>query len=216
VTNWLSRVRDVVASEIARARGEERPEVHDVCGFRVAVVNSRPDIETAFVLARLDAALTVIAQHQPWRLAHLRRDLAQIAVHSFPCRGAYLPAQRTMLTELSFLARGAEFTPAQVASSIVHEGVHARVHRMGERIGFDWAGRDMAREERLCRRAELAFGQSLPLEVGAPVIARAIESLRLGDAEVAPVVDWSAAHAAKRRADEEAVRVWRGPTASGP
>jgi hypothetical protein len=209
-------MREVAAAEIARARGEERPELHDVRGFRVAVVNTRPDIDTAFVLARLNAALAVIAQYQPWRLAHLRRDLAQIAVHSFPCRGAYLPSQRTMLTELSFLARAAEFTPAQVASSIVHEGVHARVHRMGERIGFDWAARDMAREERLCRRAELAFGQSLPPEMGAPVIGRAVESLELGDTEVAPVVDWDAAHAAKRRADEQAVRLWRGAVRQDP
>jgi hypothetical protein len=110
------------------------------------------------------------------------------------------------MTELSFLARVAEFTPAQVASSIIHEGVHARVHRMGERLRFDWAARDMAREERLCRRAELAFGEALPPELGAPVIARAAQSLTLADHEVAPTVDWEAAHEAKRRADAEAVR----------
>jgi hypothetical protein len=215
VANWLHRVREFVAGEVARARGASRPEMHDVRGFRVAVVNTRPDIETRFVLARLDAALALIGRHQPWRLAHLHRDLAEIAVSSFPCRGAYFPAQRTIVTELSFLARAQEFTPAQVASSIVHEGVHARVHRMGEQLRFDWAGRDIAREERLCRRAELAFGQALPEDLGAPVIARAAQSLELGDAEVAPDVDWTAALAAKRRADEDAVRLWRAPPPGG-
>src|ERR1700735_5581977 len=117
--------------------------MHDVRGFRVAAVHSGAAIDTTFVLGRLGDALALIARYQPWRLAHLRRDLAQIAVNSFPCRGAYVPSQRTMLTELSFLARVAEFTPAQIASSIVHEGVHARVHRMGERMGFDWTARDM-------------------------------------------------------------------------
>jgi len=179
-----------------------------VRGFPVAVANPRPDIETGFVLQRLDDALALIERYQPWRLAHLRRDLHHISVAPFPCRGAYLPAERAMLTELSFLARAAEFTAAQVASSIVHEGVHARVHQMGDRLGFDRVGRDMAREERLCRRAELAFGESLPSDVGGAVIARATQSLQLADDEVAPEVDWAAAHAAKHRSDAEAVRAW--------
>ena len=133
----------------------------------------------------------------------------RISVTAFPCRGAYLPAQRTVLTELSFLARSAEFSTAQIASSIVHESVHARVHRMGERLGFDSVERDMAREERLCRRAELAFGRALPAGLGGPVVQRAVESLGLADAEVAPVVNWAAANAAKRRADADAVQQWR-------
>jgi DNA-binding transcriptional regulator YdaS (Cro superfamily) len=48
----------------------------------------------------------------------------------------------------------------------------------------------MSREERLCRRAELAFGRALPAALGAPVIERAAASLALDDREVAPAVDW--------------------------
>jgi len=204
---WLRAMQDGVRAQVARLRGE--PQARRVHGVPVTVDNPRPDIETDFVLRRLDEALTLIERHQPWRLAHLRRDIARIAIAPFPCRGAYLPGQHIVLTELSFLARAAEFTPAQLASSIVHEGMHARVHRMRERLGFDAAGHDAAREERLCRRSELAFGEALPPAMGAPVVARAIQSLQLSDEEVAPRVDWNAAHAAKAQADAEAIRAWQ-------
>ena len=158
---------------------------HDI---RVVVDNTRPDIATADVLDRMDEALAIIERYQPWRLSHLRRDLRQISVVRYPCRGAYLPAERTCITELTFLARR-DITAATVASSIVHEGMHARVHRMGVRP----EGRDMAREERLCRRAELEFGFSLPPSLGAPVVERAYASLALSDENVAPTIDWDEA-----------------------
>jgi len=172
-----------------------------VHGIPVLVDNTRPDIETGLVLARLERALGLIERYQPRRMRHLRDDIVRIVVKSFPCRGAYFPSDRTILTELSFLARDAEFTDAVVASSILHEGVHARVDRMGHRLGFRHPGANRAREERLCRRAEYAFGASLPTAVGAPVLARA-ELLRdLSDADVAPEIDWPAAFAAKAKAD---------------
>lgn len=164
------------------------PELYDVRGFRVVVENGRPDIATATVLARLDEALGLVERHQPWRLRHMRRDIAQFRVVRFPCRGAFIPSERSCVTELTFLAR-TDITAAPVASSIVHEGMHARVHAMGVRA----EGRDRAREERLCRRAELEFGRSLPLELGAPVVERALQSLMLADREVAPEIDWQVA-----------------------
>ncbi len=205
--SWLERLGHTARSYLERAR--EAPGTYHVRGLRVVVINPRPDVQTEFVLDRLDEALGLVERFQPWRLAHMCRDLRAMSVAPFPCRGAYFPTERTVLTELSFLARSAEFTPAQIASSIVHEGTHARVHRMGERLNFDWSGRDMAREERLCRRAELAFGEALPPDMARPVIARAVQSLQLTDAEVAPVVDWTEAHAAKERADAAAIEAWR-------
>ena len=103
------------------------------------------------------------------------------------------------MTELTFLAR-TDITAAPVAASILHEGMHARVDRM--RLGgvrLDSASRDRAREERICRRAELDFGLSLPPALGAPVVERARASLALDDAGVAPEVDWAEA---RRRQDE--------------
>jgi len=181
----IRRMLDALAARFGGAGGTE---VHHVRGFRVEVTNTRPDIATRDVLARLDEALALIERYAPARFRHLRRDVRHIAVARFACRGAYFPDDRVCLTELTFLARR-DITAAPVASSILHEGVHARVDRMG----VNRETRDRAREERLCRRAELAFGRALPPELGAPVIERALGSLALEDADVAPAIDWNEA-----------------------
>lgn len=162
--------------------------LHQISGFTVVVDNTRPDIATPDVLERLGEALELIERHQPWRLQHLRRDLKQIRVLRYPCRGAYFPEHRACMVELTFLARR-DIGPATVASTIVHEGMHARVHRMG----VSEPARDRAHEERICRRAELEFGLALPPEIGAPVVERARESLALADDDVAPEIDWEEA-----------------------
>ena len=170
------------------------PEFLQLRGFEVVVENSRPDIRTVDVVERLDQALALIEQTQPWRLRHLRRDLRYFWIVRYACRGAYFPDERACMTELTFLNRR-DISAAPVASSIVHEGIHARVDQMGVRRD----GRDRAREERLCRRAELEFGLALDPALGAPVVDRALASLELTDRDVAPVVDW---REAQRRIDE--------------
>lgn len=172
-----------------------------VRGFTVFVENTRDDIETEDVLSRLDEALGLIERAQPWRFRHLQRDLAAFWVVRYACRGAYFPDDRLCMTELTFLNRR-DITAAPVASSIVHEGVHARVDRMGVRR----EGRDRAREERLCRRAELDFGLALGEALGRPVVERALASLALDDRDVAPVVDWREAEERIAQVDEEARR----------
>jgi hypothetical protein len=103
------------------------------------------------------------------------------------------------VTELTFLARW-DISAAPVAASIIHEGMHARVDRMG----VSRYARDRAREERLCRRAELEFGEALPPDLGAPVIQRAVESLAMADQEVAPDIDWSEALRRQNEIDRQA------------
>ena len=172
-----------------------------VRGIAVELVNSRTDISSATVLERLDEALALIGQYQPWRLRHLQQDVDSIRIERYACRGAFIPSERTIITELTFLARR-DITAAPVASSILHEGVHARVHAVRERLatisGNRGLDRHAAREERLCRRAELAFGLALPADLGAPVMERALASLELDDRSVAPTVDW---REAQRRID---------------
>ena len=170
------------------------PQYLQVRGFPVVVENTRPDIRTADVVERLDEALGLIMSAQPWRLRHLRRDLRCFWIVRYACRGAYFPDDRACMTELTFLNRR-DITAAPVAASIIHEGIHARVDRMGVRRD----GRDRAREEWLCRRAELEFGLSLDPSLGAPVVERALASLQLSDTDVAPDVDWTEA---QRRVDE--------------
>jgi len=192
-----------LASDLAAAlRGTPAPgspELSDVRGFRVRVENTRPDIATSAVLERLDEALDLIERYAPSRFRHLQRDLREIAVVRFPCRGAYFPDDRVVVAELTFLARR-DITAAPVASSILHEGIHARIDCMG----VQREGRDRAREERICRRAELTFGESLPQELGAPVVERALASLELDDQDVAPAVDWAVALERQNRIDRQA------------
>lgn len=186
--------------QLLLARLAGRPlDLRQVRGFSVVVDNTRPDIRTDDVLARLDESLALVERYQPWRLAHLRRDLKHIRVMRFPTRGAYFPEHRACMVELTFLNRR-DIGPATVASTIVHEGMHARVHRMG----VSMENRDRAHEERICRRAELEFGQSLPADIGAPVVERAWASLQLDDQGVAPDIDWAEAMRRQNEIDRRA------------
>lgn len=195
----LERLLEWFGGPIARDDQLAPGEIHQVHGFQVLVENTRPDIATGDVLARLGEALDLIGRHQPWRLRHLERDLLQFRIARFPCRGAYFPEERICMTELTFLARR-DITAATVASSVLHEGIHARVDRMGVRR----EGRDRAKEERLCRRAELEFGHSLPAALGRPIVERALGTLTLADEEVAPTIDWSMAAAKIQEVDNAA------------
>jgi hypothetical protein len=166
-----------------------------VHGMPVVVLNTRPDIETDAVLRRLDAVLDLIRTYQPRRYRLLKRDVSGFVVQRYACRGAYLPARRTCLVELTFLA-SADFSDAQIAASIVHEGTHARLHRLGLAL-------TSAAAERACRRAEIALGRAVPN--GEAVIARAEASLTLADDDVAPQVDWDLARRRVAAVDREAL-----------
>lgn len=176
-------------------------EHHAVHGLPVRVSNTRPEIRTEDALRRLGQALDLIAAHAPHRYRRLRADLAGFVVERFPCRGAFFPDSRECLVELTFTVNP-RHTLAEIAASIVHEATHARVAR--------WCGgrpvQDRAREERLCRRAELELGLALP--DGDAVVERARDSLALADREVAPAIDW--AEAARRVAQVDAASRERG------
>jgi hypothetical protein len=116
-------------------------------------------------------------------------------VQRFACRGAYFPDSGECLVELTFTVNPRHGLP-EIAASIIHEATHARIARMctSRARGAD------AREERLCRRAELEFGLAVP--GGEVVTQRARASLALGDGDVAPAVDWT--EAARRVAEADA------------
>lgn len=195
MTSWLQRLLGAPEAATPLTIG----------GIPVVLNNGRDDIADEVVLGRLAEALDLIATYAPHRFRHLQRDVRSIRVERFPTRGAYFPAERVILTELTFLARR-DITAAPVASSILHEGVHARVHAFRSRVMRGMAETpDMSREERLCRRAELRFGQTLPVALGAPVVERAAASLALADNEVAPVVDWRVARERQDQVDRGAL-----------
>jgi hypothetical protein len=110
--NLLRRLRETLGGAAATAGGGE---TYRIRGFTVFVDNTRPDIETPAVLERLDESLALIEQAQPWRLAHMRRDVSRFLVIRYPCRGAFFPHTRECMTELTFLARR-DISPAPVAA----------------------------------------------------------------------------------------------------
>ena len=170
----------------------EQREIH---GMPVRILNTRPDINTEQVAERLALALDLIATYAPRCYRRLGTDLAGFVVERFACRGAFFPESRECLVELTFTVNPLVSLP-EIASSIVHEATHARVaHRCGS-----LPPQDRAREERLCRRAELDFGLALP--DGAIVVQRAQAALELTEQEVAPAIDWQ--EAARRVAEVDA------------
>lgn len=179
-------------------------EIRTIRGVPVTVVNTRPDISTERVFQKLDGALGVIERYQPHRLRRFRHDVRGIIVKRFACRAAFFGGTRECLIELTFSGEG-KFSDAQVAASIVHEGVHARLLT----LGISGHPGCEAREERLCRKAELELGLAVP--DGQLVVERALASLSLDDVDVAPNVDWRVAEqriadadaAARRRTDSD-------------
>lgn len=161
---------------------------HFLHDLSVTVANTESRISTDDVVDRLDQALGVIARYAPRRYRRMQGDIAGLVVQRFPCRGAFFPDRRAILTELTFVVNR-DFTPAQVAASIVHEATHARV---AASLRSDVANR-RPREERLCRTAELEFGLALPPADRGPVLERARASLALEDEGVAPEIDWDEA-----------------------
>jgi hypothetical protein len=156
---------------------------HAVREFPVRLWNTRPEIDSAQVLARLGQALDLIATYSPHRVRRMRQDITGFVVQRFPCRGAFFPQTSECLVELTFTVNP-RHTIAEIAASIVHEATHARIARMCGSLPDE----QRAREERLCREAELEFGRLLP--DGEIVVERARLALAMGDQEVAPAVDW--------------------------
>lgn len=163
-------------------RGSSDVSRHQVLGIPVVVNNTRPDIDTAQVLARLDRTLSLIERHVPHHFRHLKRDFSFIVVERFACRGAYFHEQRACLVELTFTVNPS-FTDAEVAATILHEAMHARLHA----LGFPLEMEDRARQERFCRRAEIEFGLLVP--GGERVVERATWTVEQSDDDVAPSID---------------------------
>ncbi|HUR00067.1 MAG TPA: hypothetical protein VM166_11480 [Gemmatimonadaceae bacterium] len=171
---------------------------HQVLGLPVVINNTRPDISTADVLARLERTLSMIQHYVPHHFRHLQRDIAMIVVERFACRGAYFHQQRACLVELTFTVN-TEFSDAEVAATILHEAMHARLHR----LGFPLEMEDRARQERFCRRAEIEFGKLVPN--GDRVVERAEWTVEQSDDNVAPVIDPVIAERRIREVDQEAL-----------
>ena len=159
--------------------------------------STRPEIADEDVFRRMGEVLAMVERYAPARMRRLRRDLAGIEVRRFACRAAFFSESGRAMLELTFMVNPA-FSIAEIASSLLHEGVHARVHTMGV-VRTPSA---LAKEERLCRRTELWWGQTVP--DGGRVVERALASLALPDQSVAPDIDWAEAARRVSEADRAA------------
>src|SRR3954462_8209140 len=169
-----------------------------VLGIPIVVDNTRPDIRTEDVVARLERCLSLIKQYVPHHFRHLQRDFSYIVVQRFACRGAYFHEQRACLVELTFTVNP-DFSDAEVAATILHEAMHARLHA----LGFPLEMEDRARQERFCRRAEIELGLLVPN--GYRVIERAEWTVDQADEDVAPVIDPDIAARRIREVDQAAL-----------
>ncbi|MBW3571272.1 MAG: hypothetical protein KY467_09210 [Gemmatimonadetes bacterium] len=159
---------------LLRAQSERR-RIH---GIDVWLINDRQFATSDELFDRVAAALQLVTEYAPWRLNAMRRDFSRIFMQRQDGVRALFDQMRNCSLDTYFVAT---FAAEQVASSIVHEAVHARLRRGGRTVPRDL----IAWEERLCRKAELAFGLRLPN--GAAVVQRARASLTLSDRDVAPL-----------------------------
>jgi len=163
-----------------------RKEIQEIL---VVVSGATAEWPEPLLLEKMESALGLVAAHQPMRLNRLRKDLERIHVHPLMThRASFIRASRTCNLDAFFVAT---FPPAMIASSVVHEGMHARITAAGIRL-------PPAREERACRRAELRLGRAMQDRT---VIDRATAALALPDEDVAPGIDWGETRRAQRHAD---------------
>ncbi len=148
------------ARQMWRAASLALSEVREIAGFRVAVLVVDADhdrIEKYF--SKIETALRLIERTTPRRFAHLRRDVRCIWVTPLASnvRGEWHAIDAScILSERSLGDDGV--SPTLLASTIVHEGMHARLHRAGH------TPTDATRErhEKICWRASRAFLRRAP------------------------------------------------------
>ncbi|MER8518075.1 hypothetical protein NKI48_17015 [Mesorhizobium sp. M0644] len=107
---------------------------------------------------KVAAALRLIQKFDPVRYSRLVRDLKRIWITINPGAAAqFVKSTSTCELDRRFVL-GEHTLSDQIASAIVHEATHARLHQRG--IGYEEELRH--RVEWVCMRRELAFAAKLP------------------------------------------------------
>jgi hypothetical protein len=176
ISAWLGRV----GARTINALTEHR-ERH---GIAMSMYIEAAPLSEADLWPRLEQALDLIAAHRSIWLERMRRAEVSVHVRRIPGLRARLQDGRFAILDPYLLA---DFEPAQIAASVVHEAMHAEMQARG------LSGQmTRAREERICRRAELRLGRALTaasVPGAEAVIERAAAALEGTDDEVAPQID---------------------------
>jgi hypothetical protein len=110
------------------------------------------------LLPKLDAALGLIAAYDSRRFERLLRDVEGILVTTVPGVAAKWEERARLVLVSDAYVADAGTSPAHLASTLVHEGTHAWLWRLG--FGDEEVWR--ARVEAICYRSEFAFARRLP------------------------------------------------------
>jgi hypothetical protein len=107
---------------------------------------------------KVEEALDLIARVAPFRLERLKREVQFILVTPLGCEvGQWWHGPRICLVNEKY-TQDPDFTPAQLAATVIHEVTHGRLERAG--IRYDEARR--AEIEGICLREEIRFARRLP------------------------------------------------------
>ena len=130
-------------------------------------VSNVTDHSSADILDRVESALKVIRTYDPWRYRRLLQQLQRVWVKLQISRslGSYNSTLRACNLDLRYVLRH-DVGAADIASTIVHEATHARLHRFG------YSETIRGRIEALCRNQERAFADHLPQAEGDKIRAK--------------------------------------------
>jgi hypothetical protein len=174
----LKRIRAILVNWLT-----ERRTMH---GLSLSMYIESAPLKTSDLWPKLQAALDLIAGHHPVWIRRMQRMNNSVNIRRIPGTRARLIENHKTILDPYLLA---DFSPAQIAASIVHEATHARLRF----YGVEFRRETLAKEERMCRRAELRFGKRLQqagIEGAQAVIARAATALAAKDEEVGVMIDW--------------------------
>jgi hypothetical protein len=133
-----------------------RAERHDFLGITVALDQGSAE-DRATCIRKIEAALRLIHEHDPRRLRRIQGDIDGIYLwgDTGPA-GSFLSSIRLVTLRFTYVVSPST-SAAKIASTLVHEGTHARLHARG----IDYAPERRARVEAICARSEIAFARRL-------------------------------------------------------
>lgn len=174
ILKWLFAMRVRLAFLVVRLLPLVSQK-HDALGIRVYLGLSRDD-EIARAREQLNLSIALIAHYEPRRYVRLKADLRGILVYPFAVNPRARYNCSTGFCELSpSLALTDDI--ATIASSIVHEGTHARLRRLETHTP-----ERRLRIERVCIAQQVVFLEKLPgMRDRASEIRSVLEGLRLED-----------------------------------
>ena len=106
----------------------------------------------------LATGLDYLAKYGPRQYKQLRHRIRRMSICRLPhLHGHFEESGPTIVIAEDFLKRSAH-RPVEVASTLVHEATHARLHRLGIR----YTDRTYVRVEQACTQEELRFLSQVP------------------------------------------------------